>query len=48
MYEIYINGTTESKGTLICSSQVDELAIIDPVVTLEENSAGTFEFTLPG
>lgn len=41
MYRVYAD------STLICDSRDDELAIINPVVTLEANKAGTFVFTLP-
>lgn len=41
MYKIYVN------GTLFSSSESEDLALIDPVVTLEVNRAGTFEFTVP-
>lgn len=41
MYTIYAD------GTLICSSKIEELAIINPVIKLEVNSAGTFTFTIP-
>ena len=27
--------------------QIDELAILNPILTLEENSCGTFEFQVP-
>lgn len=33
-------------GELFCSSETDELAIIDPEITLKANNAGTFTFTL--
>lgn len=41
MYTIYAD------GTLVCSSKIEELAIINPVIKLEVNSAGTFTFTMP-
>lgn len=34
-------------GVKICDSRVDELALINPVVKLEENKAGSFTFMLP-
>lgn len=34
-------------GTLMCDSRIEELALINPVVTLEENKAGSFSFTIP-
>lgn len=34
-------------GALMCDSRVQELALIDPVVTLEENKVGSFTFTIP-
>ena len=41
MYKIYLD------STLICSSKIEELAIINPVIKLEANKAGKFTFTLP-
>lgn len=41
MYKILVDGET------LCDSRVDDLAIIDPVITLAMNSAGSFVFTLP-
>lgn len=41
MYRITVD------GALFCASNIDGLAIIDPVVTLEVNKAGTFTFTIP-
>lgn len=41
MYKVYID------GEVFCDSRVDELAIIDPVITLEVNAAGSFVFTIP-
>ena len=41
MYTIYLD------STLICSSKIEELAIINPVITLEANKAGKFKFTMP-
>ena len=29
-------------GALMCDSRIEELALINPVVTLEENKAGSF------
>jgi len=39
--------TIYADGTLVCSSKIEELAIINPVIKLEVNSAGTFTFTMP-
>lgn len=41
MYRILTN------GTLFCSSKIEELSIINPVIELEVNKAGTFTFTVP-
>lgn len=41
MYQILVD------GELFCDSRVQDLSVIDPVVTLEANSAGTFIFTVP-
>lgn len=41
MYKIYAD------STLICSSAIEELAVINPVVELEANTAGVFTFTMP-
>lgn len=41
MYKVLCDGVT------ICDSRVDELALINPVVKLEENKAGSFTFMLP-
>ena len=41
MYKIYVN------DTLFCSSKIEELAILNPVIDLEVNTAGTFTFTIP-
>lgn len=41
MYKIMIN------NTLFCDSNVDELAVSDPVVELEVNKAGTFTMSVP-
>lgn len=40
MYKIYLD------GKLFCSPVSEELAISNPVVTLERNKAGTFKFTV--
>lgn len=32
---------------IMCDSRIEELALISPVVTLEENKAGSFTFTIP-
>lgn len=42
MYRVLMNNST-----LICASNVTDLTLIDPVVTLEANKAGTFTFTVP-
>ena len=34
-------------GVLICDSRIEELALINPVVQLEENKAGSFSFYIP-
>lgn len=34
-------------GVLFCSSEIEEMSIDNPVITLEANKAGTFTFTLP-
>lgn len=41
MYKIYVD------GSLFCSSEIEELAIISPEINQEVNKAGTFTFTLP-
>ena len=41
MYKVYAD------GQMICSSKIQELAIINPVVNMEANKAGTFSFTMP-
>ena len=41
MYKVFCD------GTLICDSRIEELALINPVVKLEENKAGSFSFKLP-
>lgn len=41
MYKIYVD------GSLFCSSEIEELAIINPEINQEVNKAGTFTFTLP-
>lgn len=41
MYKVLLN------GTVFYDARIDDLAIINPVLNLEENSAGVFEFTLP-
>lgn len=33
-------------GALMCDSRIEELALINPVVNLEENKAGSFSFTI--
>ena len=34
-------------NALMCDSRVEELALIDPIVKLEENKAGSFSFKIP-
>lgn len=46
MYKVYIRQVAEDKQIMICDSRIDDLAIINPVVTLEANKAGSFVFTL--
>ncbi len=41
MYKIYLD------GKLFCTPQAEELAICNPVVSIERNKAGTFKFTVP-
>ena len=41
MYKIYVD------GSLFCSSEIEELAIINPEINQEVNKAGTFTFILP-
>lgn len=41
MYKILVDGKT------FCDSRIDDLAIINPVVNLEVNSAGSMSFTIP-
>ena len=41
MYKIYVD------GSLFCSSEIEELAIINPEIDQEINKAGTFTFTIP-
>ena len=41
MYKIYVD------SNLFCNSETEDTYIIDPVVTLEANTAGTFTFTIP-
>lgn len=41
MYKILVD------GNLFCSSEIEELAIINPVIQQEMNKAGTFTFILP-
>ncbi len=41
MYKIYLD------GKLFCTPQAEELAICNPVVSIERNKAGTFKFTMP-
>lgn len=43
MYSVFVDGTCIYDDTAI----IDDYAIINPTLTLEDNSAGTFEFTLP-
>ena len=41
MYKILVD------NILMCDSRVEELALLNPVVTLEENKAGSFTFKIP-
>lgn len=41
MYKIYAD------GEILCSSEAEELALLDPVVSLEANMAGSFTFKMP-
>ena len=41
MYKILVN------DILMCDSRIEELALINPVVNLEENKAGSFSFKIP-
>lgn len=41
MYKVYCD------DILVCDSRVEELALTDPVVNLEENKAGSFSFKMP-
>lgn len=41
MYKVLVD------GTLLCDSRIEELALINPVVKLEENKAGSFSFKIP-
>lgn len=41
MFKIKVDGVT------ICNSKIDESMVINPIVTLEANKAGTFTFTIP-
>lgn len=41
MYRILVD------GQLFCSSKIEELSVINPVVNLEVNKAGTFVFVVP-
>lgn len=41
MYKVFID------NTLMCDSRIEELALINPVVKLEENKAGSFSFKIP-
>ena len=41
MYTIYVN------NELFCKSSIEDLAVINPVITQEANKAGTFSFTIP-
>lgn len=34
-------------GTLMCDTRIEELALLNPVVKLEENKAGSFSFIIP-
>ena len=41
MYKVLLD------NTLMCDSRIEELALINPVVKLEENKAGSFSFVIP-
>ena len=41
MYKVFVD------DTLVCDSRVEELALLDPVVQLEENKVGSFSFIIP-
>ena len=41
MYKVFAD------DTLVCDSRVEELALLDPVVQLEENKVGSFSFIIP-
>lgn len=41
MYKIWVD------GQIFCDSRIDALAVLNPVVTLEANAAGSFVFTIP-
>lgn len=41
MYKIYVD------NELFCDSSINELVVMNPVVTLEANTAGQFTFTIP-
>ena len=41
MYKVLLD------NTLMCDSRIEELALINPVVKLEENKAGSFSFKIP-
>lgn len=41
MYKIYVD------NELFCDSSINDLAVMNPVVTLEANTAGQFTFTIP-
>lgn len=41
MYEIKVG------GQVFCSSKIEETAVLNPILNLEMNKAGTFEFTVP-
>lgn len=41
MYKVLVD------NTLVCDSRIEELALINPVVKLEENKAGSFSFKIP-
>lgn len=41
MYKVYCD------NTLICDSRVEDLALSNPVIKLEENKAGSFSFSIP-
>lgn len=41
MYKVLLD------GALMCDSRIEELALINPIIELEENKAGSFSFKIP-